>query len=491
MDIRPVTQGNSFLQDLAAIVLVVAQFTAYTGCGQVALWALGWRPGENIGPRLAASVAAGYGVFGLLFAVLGHLHLFRVPAVLALLTIGVALAVSSAEVRAGVRRMPALASGAWRADWIITLAFIAAVGVLVLSAAAPPRQTDELTYHWASPLWWAGHHGLVSSPYKYSNGIALAEIQYTVDAVFGLSTAAHLLDLGFMLLLTGALALVLGRIGLPRIWAAALVLASPMILFEAPITYTDIIFAALSMCALVAVLFAPAPRRYLIAGAVVAFAASVKSLALLAVPGFLWIDWCEQGESGLGNLSARVRPLIAHTLELALPLVLVLALWMLHTWLMVHRLFLTNQFYIAAANLNPVAPGRVPTVLDVVTLPFLWVIAGLFGDSAPYGNRIGVVALIFVPVTALLWRRASPDARQRCRFIGVPALLYLVADVVAARTRFNIYGWLLFAAAALVLPHAARTDGNRFGRWLRPLLILAVGIGLGDGMRKIFFPHIA
>ena len=84
-------------------------------------------------------------------------------------------------------------------------AVVAAAGALVLAGCfkAPARE-DELGYHWPAPLLWAGAHGWVASPYRLTNGTALAEMLFTVAALFGNPTVAHLTSAAFLVVIVAA-----------------------------------------------------------------------------------------------------------------------------------------------------------------------------------------------------------------------------------------------------------------------------------------------
>lgn len=248
---------------------------AALGFGALALGALRL-PGATPAERLLFALAAGAAELSLLMLLLGALGLISPPVVVTLLLAGLALAISrranwSPAIRQGAPgpasrkgdNAPFGAPGAEpgyleRGVWLGVLAVIALpLGYgLFAHALVPPTDYDVVAYHFAIPRLYAEAGRIVYLPYVlHSNWPLGTEMLYLIALQLGAESAAHLVTLGFALMLCAALVL-FGERWLPRGsgWlAAAVFCAMPMVarlagtgLVEMPLAcYTFLAFYAL------------------------------------------------------------------------------------------------------------------------------------------------------------------------------------------------------------------------------------------------------
>jgi hypothetical protein len=208
-------------------------------------------------------------------------------------------------------------------------------------------------------------------------------------------------------------------------------------------------------------------------------------------PGFIAVTAIWGHDEGWGIVAARgsrIRQAGMISVRMVLPMVVVGAIWALHSLITIHQLFPSSGYSIATVQQNPQAAGRIPSLIDIVLMPVLWIVVTVLGNQQPYGNRIGILVLLALPAAAFLWRSTSSAGRRKATSLMIPAALYLVFDVVVARTRFNLYAWLILPLGALV-PVAERVrQSSRFARWTNYALTLCLLEGMADALRQLYFP---
>lgn len=424
--------------------------------------------------RLALTAALGLSVVWLLTFAAGHIGLLRRPFVVVLVAAGLlVLGARRGEARS---HLVLLAGAAGRAR-VATVLLVGTGAMLLLGAARPPLADDEVGYHWPSPLAWAAAGEWRKVPFRLSDGTAAMEQLYTLAAVFGSSTAAHVLHVGTLVVLclaTASAAVSLGGRG----WVgAALVVSVPAAVTQAFLSYNDVGAAAFAVAAFAILLHATTWEDHLAIGVLCAVAISVKPL--IAVPlAFLLVAGLVQVRREGRGLPTRRQVAVA-----AAPIALIGLAWLAHTTRLTgHPVPRDDGFVVARTSDNPLNTVRLPTAADVARAPVEALWTPIAGRRAPYGGRTGGAVFLLLALAVV------PEHRARLRRV-TPLLVALVLFFVAAgpflpRTRF-----ILPIHALLIAVTCAALGRNPRRGWELAVLAIAV-VGVADASRRILVPLV-
>lgn len=244
---------------------------------------------EHFIERVTFELACGFLCLSSLCLGLALLHVYHRPAVHALLTSGVVVAVASL-----LRRRDQLPRHIeFRRPSARTILFgaciVCALGFALVGALAPEIEYDALWYHLWLPKRWLDVGAPVDILGEYVSLYPLSwELLYGTAMTVGGAGAAKLLHFVCLPLLGGA-SWLLSRSLFPRtsgMLAAALAVVSPTMIWEATTAYSDLalaLFLTLSIHALIRS-GSTGNRRWLVLGALMMGAAlATKHLALLAL----------------------------------------------------------------------------------------------------------------------------------------------------------------------------------------------------------------
>lgn len=380
-------------------------------------------------------------------------------------------------------------------DYAFLLVAGIVLGVSTAVAIEPPMAVDELSYHWASPLFWAEHHQWVRSPYKLSNGPSLAEGIYTLAATRHSAIAAHWLDTLALALIGLASAAIGSQLRLKVTLSCTVGVSVPLFVRQAPLAYSDLFHGAFVLAAVATITCAPLCRRtLLVAGLCLAAAGSVKIFAFADAAFMLPVlAYQLRGEHMPG-----LKPFVNACSWLALLPTLTLGFWLLRTWLLTGHLLDSSGAAIVQSAGNPsldggAAAGRVPTVGDLLKLPFVPFITGIIGQQEPYGGRTGLVLLVALPLALLcLVGFMSGDRLNRASvLLGSAYLAYEAFGVVLPKTRFSAWVWPVLALASLSICFDVlrRRAPGRLRLASAAVLVLCI-LQAADSLRVILrYPH--
>ncbi len=452
------------------------------------LGSLAWRMlgvrGLDAWGRLAVRGALGYTLLGLELFAAGHVGLLSRAFILT--SCGVVGGVGAILwARAGADDgldLEGLREG-FKGERLLTWVCVVVFVMVLVAGIRRPFMTDELEYQWAAPKLWAESGRWIASPYRLTNGPALAQMVYTVAALFDTPTAAHWTHtLMLAILLAGGASLARG-VGGMAVATMAACLACPAIANEAPISYNDISLAALLLAAYVALRPAgderQAPGGVVAAGVLLAGAFSVKPLALAALP-FAAITVYARAPSGVAS---RVRRLS----YLLIPIIIAALAWSWHTHYLTGQHWDRSGQYFAHSAVDPMwtsgaAAGRVPNIAACLKLPFVPIYASVFGQREPYGARLGLVMLVFVPLGVISLFGSWPDDRRRIGLwlLCAACAYYLILGPVAIKTRFHMFVWVVLFGLAGGFYARSCTRADKMSRALRALYKVLVIVGALD-----------
>jgi hypothetical protein len=476
---------HALLVDVWAFVLILL---AVFGIGLALVDLIGSTDEHDPVGEMVVLTALGLVGYGAVVFVIGFLPLLHtVPLTLVSVVSGAIVVWRRRRAWHLARRFAAPIWNGLRTEWVIAVPTIAVLAIIFLAGFRPPEAPDEIAYHWPAPLLWAHTGHWVKSPFRFTNGFFLAEVIYTVAAVFRTSTAAHWTDsFTFVLLALGTAALA-RRFGGTGALATAGVLAVPVAAGESPWAYNDVFAASLLVAACVAVARRPDLRCRLTAGILTAGALSVKPILIFMVPAVaLFAMNGEREKSGDWSWTGQARTLI----PIALPGGLSSLGWLVYSKLVTGVWFQGKGFVVDRFGHDPshgLATIRLPTLIDALLIPTLPVVTGIFGNEPEYGGRTGLVLVVFIPVMVVTAFVMSADDRHRLGRITVPGLVaYLIAAVLIVRTRYLIPVYCVAIAASTVSLAWWR---GRSPRRVGPILIwifrLCVVAGLIDEVRHI------
>jgi hypothetical protein len=476
---------HALLDDAWAFVLILV---AVLGIGLALVELIGSTDSDDPLSELVVLVGLGIVGYGAVVFAIGFAPLLRaVPLAIVSLLAGAFVVWRRRRCWLIARRVARQIWSGLRTEWVIAGPVIAVIAIIFLAGFRPPEAPDEIAYHWPAPLLWAHTGHWVKSPFRFTNDFFLAEVIYTVAAVFHSSTAAHWTDsLTFVLLALGAAALA-RRFGGSGALAAAGVVAIPAAAGQSSFAYNDVFGASLLLTACVAAARRPDLRCRVTAGILVAGALSVKPILIFLTPAVALFAMNLQREAtGRWSWRDQIRTLI----PIAAPGILSSGGWLFYTRAVTGVWFQGKGFVVERFGHDPshgLATIRLPTLVDALMIPTLPVLTGIFGNEPEYGGRTGLVLVVFIPVMVVAAFLMGADDRHRLGQITLPALVaYLTAAVLIVRTRFLIAIYCVAVAASTVSLGWWRT---RSPRKVGPILLwtfrACVILGLIDEVRHI------
>jgi hypothetical protein len=198
--------------------------------------------------RVSLSVTLGLGVVAHLVLFVGLLRLLYWPVVLAALAAGCLLCIPTLkelarELRGALLRLKALRRADLRATAVCALVGAVFLPPVLALPLYPPTSFDATSYHLPVAKTFARSHAVTFTPFlRFQVFPVLNEMWFTLALLFYDDALAQL----FQLLALGALVLAVFAFGRRHfnaragLWAAALVLASPMVLWSGSVAYIDI-----------------------------------------------------------------------------------------------------------------------------------------------------------------------------------------------------------------------------------------------------------
>ncbi len=207
-------------------------------CGHVLLRRMHF---ASLGERISLSTALGLGVMAHLLFLLGTVGLLYRWAVLA--TLGLWLLIL------GRGHLIELARSCRRFRWwggrdmALALLVVLILGPLLLLPLYPPSAWDSTEFYLASSKIYVSQHALVLTPYlRFEVYPQLCQLLFTFALLFSDDVAAQLTQFLMLLVLLGAVYSLGCRYFTTRaaLWAAALLLGSPLMLYLGSIAYIDI-----------------------------------------------------------------------------------------------------------------------------------------------------------------------------------------------------------------------------------------------------------
>ena len=375
--------------------------------------------------------------------------------------------------------------------------------LLVIASWRPPTDIDEVDYHWPAPLLWASAGGWVQSPYRLTNGPALAEMLFTVSAVCDNSTAAHLTGVLAVALIAAACGSLAKSVGVGALPAAAAAMSVSALICNGPEALNDKLAAAFALCAYAAMFGEQeasdsAWPRTLTTALLVSAAISTKPFTLLCVPGLCAYLLRRSMRSaraagGEGDRSISRRSAIAGAAVLCAASAVTLGVWSAHCYAHTGKLWDNNGYAMASNSSdplwdNPKAAGRAPRLQDFVTMPIILPVAATLGhESNVYGNRIGPLLLVFGLAGIAGARQLRPEHRFKLSWLLASAAFYLVVFCpISPKTRFHIFVWGIAAVLAAVGWEWTQTRRPTTAQLARYLFLLLLAIGVADASRHLF-----
>lgn len=190
-------------------------------------------------------------------------------------------------------------------------------------------------------------------------------------------------------------------------------------------------------------------RIYWTAGMLLAGAISVKPIMILLAPLPVLLSMqAERRRSGQWSVRDQARALA----PMAIPGAAASVGWMAYSEAVTGRWFQSTGFVVSKFGNDPthgLATIRLPTLPELVVMPFLPVVTGVIGQREPFGGRTGLVLVVFIPVMVITVIVMDRDDRLALARLAVPVLAsYLIAGIVIVRTRFLLVDYAAAVAAA-------------------------------------------
>ncbi len=454
--------------------------------------AVGYAPADRW-TWFAVVPAIGFAAFGAELFVLGEARLLTRPTLYASCGCMAVLFAWRRPLAGFPRPAPAGAEPPGRRRVLVAVVALT-VAVVIGGCFYPPRREDELQYHWPTPLLWAAHHGWVASPYRLSNGPALAEMFYTVGALFGNPTAAHFTAAGFVVVIAAACGALARAVGGPPWAAAAAAVSIPTFVADAPNAMNDNIVAAFALAAYVPLLcgagLTPPASAVALTAILTAAAVSTKPFAVLAAAGLVAYLLARAVRPGPAR-----RRMAASAVAVGLAVAVTLGVWAVHCRVRTGQWWDTQGYVMAASPADPmwdsaVAAGRLPRLVDRFTTPVLLPLQGSVGKEVGWrGNRIGPLVVVFALLAIPGTRRLGGQGRAKLAWLVGSALFFLVVfSPFSPKTRFHLFVWFSFAVASSVgLQWTLRPPRRRLAANLAFAAFVAMALfGPADASRRIF-----
>jgi hypothetical protein len=476
--------------------LVAALAIAWFGFGtlvETALAKLSPRDQVSRSWRAGTHLAYGAGITSLLTFALGIAHLYRPAAAIALLLVGLALAVWT------IIRTPRTTTSERRSlSWAGAIVVILPLSLAGLASLAPPIAKDTLLYHISLPKAFIQAGGLVDVPLNIAQYYALgAEMNGTLamllgkivnarvaEAAFGLSQFAYL---PILALITFGWMRSRESAHTNALLATALVVAVPTIYASASSGYNDValaVYVTLAAASAANWWRSPDMRSALEMGIATGFALTVKLLAVFLVAALVIIFLLKLRQ--LQNDNAAVRK-GAKTYALSLFLAFVIcAPWFARTWANTGSPvfpFYMNVFGGSASGwdeprsfvdqLSNARYGGYPkSLLDYAATPLRVSLTAQPDEPPAFDGVLGFSFLLGIPLLLFAWKRKQLDAEwliataiaslwfvfwmfssQQLRYL-LPALPALAVTIVTAasalESRLKTILWATAIPALLV-----------------------------------------
>jgi hypothetical protein len=383
-----------------------------------------------------------------------------------------------------------------RIRWLLLPPIITAA-IVIVGCFRPAHTSDEWQYHWPAPLLWAQHHGWVASPYRLTNATALAEMLYTIAALFNNPTFAHFISAFFLLLVAAAVGSLATSIKVCPWAAVAAACSIPAMLEFAPAAHNDLLTAAFSI-AVYAILLAdrrriPSAPTITLCILLLVAAISVKPFAILIAPGIvLYLLWPMLRDHRALSIEDRFRS-IRWALLVSAAVVCTLGVWAVHCRIHSGHWWEQRGMHFATGPDDPLwnsasVAGRHPRPIDFLAMPIGMPLLTTVGpETGQYGSRIGPLLLVFsiLAIPGLRW--ITRENRAKLFWLLGSAFLFLaVLSPVSPKTRFLLFVWLAFAVAAAV---GFDWTQRLRRRWAGGLFILFIALSLFgpiDASRHIY-----
>jgi hypothetical protein len=465
--------------------MLVAMLLSGLGIGYLLDYALRLRL-ERL--RLLWGGALGLAWPGCVVGALGAVHLlYPMPVILALGLSATPLVILRRRLIADARHTVDGFRGFGKAEVALAIILCLALGLLLVSGLRPPTAGDELDYHWRAPEMWAAAHSVGYIPVKLVNGFALQELSYTVPAVLHLPTAAHWFHTGSLVLamLAGAIIATRGRVS--PVVAAASVLGVPVALNQASIAFNDLAAGAFAFAALACWATVDDRRSAAVsAAALMAIAVSIKPLTAACVPPIL------VGAALLRREATRGRDLVLGAAALGGASAAAGLVWTARAISTTGHLAADRGGRIVPSGdpllLTGQAEGRIPSLLDLVKVPFELPALAVIGNKEPFGGRVGILVacLPVLLLVATIYAHRSTLLRVAVG-LGIAGWLeWILLAPVFPKTRFSMFAWFCLSVAAVAALGAILSVVRNRERWLVPTGLVVAVVGLADASRHLF-----
>ena len=383
-----------------------------------------------------------------------------------------------------------------RLRWLLLPIAVAALVVFV-GCFRPAHSSDEWEYHWPAPMLWAHAHHWTASPYRLTSATALAEMLYTIAALFNNPTVAHFTSALFLVVVGGSVGSLARTVGASPWAAVAAAVSIPALLDYAPSAHNDLLVAAFAVAAY-AVLFSdpqrtPSTATVGLCALLLGAAVSVKPFAVLTAPGvvlYLGLPWLRGGT--LLDRAARSRSL-RQAGAVSIAVVCTVAVWSIHCRVHSGHWWETRGMHFATDPTDPLwnsatVAGRHPRAIDWVAMPIGMPLLTAAGpETGQYGSRIGPLLLVFGLMAIPGVRRLSPTGRVKLFWLLGSALFFLFAfSPISPKTRFHLFVWLAGSVAAAVGLDWTQNLRTRAAKVFFFLFVILALFGPIDASRTIF-----
>jgi hypothetical protein len=444
--------------------------------------------------RAGTQIAYGAGITSLLTFALGIAHLFRPPAAIALLLVGLALAA-----RTIILTPRPESSERQSFSWAAALAVILPLALAGLASLAPPIAKDTLLYHLSLPKAFIQSGGLVDVPLNIAQYYALgAEMNGALAMLFGKIVNARVAEAAFgfsqfaylpiLALITFGWMRSRGTSISNALLATALVVAVPTMYASASSGYNDValaVYVTLATAAAANWWKSADTRSALEMGIAAGFALTVKLLAVFLVAALAIIFLLKLRQAQNDNAALRNN---ARTFALSLALALALcAPWFARTWASTGSPvfpFYMNIFGGSAPGwdeqrslldqLSNARYGGYPkSLLDYAATPLRVSLTAQPDEPPAFDGVLGFSFLFGIPLLLFAWKRKQLEAEwlvataiaslwfvfwmfssQQLRYL-LPALPALAVAIIVAssalESRLKTILWVTAIPALLVM----------------------------------------
>lgn len=389
----------------------------------------------------------------------------------------VAVGLDRSRVGRSLRAVAKRVQTQWLSAPISVSAVAVGLGVATVASFAPPSRVDEVEYHWAAPLEWAGEGRWIDSSYRHVDSFPLMEIAYTFAATLDSYAGAHLMHLSTLVALGFAASLAAGAVGVRATGAVgAAAIAMPVMWDQAYVAYNDTAVGGFSVAAAALALRGRWGRGELALISVLLVAAiSIKPTAVGAAGVVGLIVLIRVVRAGRWDREALSGVLRIWT-PLALVSVATLGFWTL-------RRFALTGTWIDPSLTSPASADeltRLPSTLDQALAPVMPLVLPLTGATEPWGGRIGLALMLLAPALIfVLWQRGR--VLGRFTEVVVPAWVHwVVVGFAVVRTRFHLVSWALLVVGVRLAMESAEHRFPRLRPWLAIAWAGAVVLGVLD-----------